>query len=164
VIVAGKRITFHPGGADRPGRNVIDGLPKMLTPDKNAGVLSRPLPVRGNDTPNTAPSSRRIIDGAAQGRDGKSGGSLPSFPTPLDTGLAPTRIRRLTRAADHGAVQNGTGTGVSGPLGFNFDTDGGSLTIPHTRIPRTPITVTAFRRTIDMTSSIPARGIGAPVK
>lgn len=168
VVIAGKRITLASKGADRPGRTVgYASLPEEGGggPDFNAGVLQRPLPDRGNDYPDVAPASRRIIDPAPMvGRDGKGGGSLPSFPTPLDTGLAPTYIRRRTQGADRGAVQPGTGVGVTGPLGFNADTDGGSLTIPHIRIPRTPITVTAFRRTIDFTSSIPARGIGAPVK
>jgi len=166
VVIAGKRITLASKGADRPGRTVgYASLPEEGRPDFNAGVLKRPLRDRGNDYPDVAPASRRIIDaGRMAGRDGKGGGSIPSFPTPLDTGLAPTYIRRRTQAADRGAVQRGTGVGVTGPLGFNADTDGGSLTIPHIRIPRTPITVTAFRRTIDFTSSIPARGIGAPVK
>lgn len=169
VTILGKRITLASKGADRPGRTVAyRGLPESSTrgggPDVNAGVLRRYPPTRGNDYPNVAPSSRRIIDGPSSNRDGKAGGSLPSYPTPLDTGFAPQYIRRRTRAQDHGAVGPGTGTGVSGVLGFNAATDGGSLTIPHIRIPRTPITVTAFRRTIDMTSNIPARGIGAPIK
>lgn len=168
VVVLGKRITLASKGADRPGRTYgYASLPIEGGggPDYNAGVLRRPLPDRGNDYPDVAPASRRIIDPAPMaGRDGKGGGSIPSYPTPLDTGLAPTRIRRLTQAADRGAVGPGTGVGVTGILGYSPKDDGGSLTIPHIRIPRVPITVTAFRRTYDMTSSIPARGIGAPLK
>lgn len=167
VTIGGKRITLASKGADRPGRTVgYRGLPEAGGgPDFNAGVLRKPTRDRGNDYPDVAPASRRISDaGPMVGRDGKGGGSLPSFPTPLDLGLAPTYIRRHTQAADRGVVGPGTNVGPTGILGFNAATDGGSLTIPHIRIPRTPITVTAFRRTIDTTSSIPARGIGAPVK
>lgn len=167
VTILGKRITLAAKGSDRPGRTVgYTALPVSGgAPDRDAGALHRPTPNRGNDYPDVAPESRRISDsGAMSGRDGKGGGSLPSFPTPLDTGLAPSYIRRRTQAADRGAVGPGTNVRRTGRLGYNADTDGGSLTIPHIRIPRTPITVTAFRRTIDQTSSIPARGIGAPIK
>lgn len=187
VVIGGKRITIRPNAADRPGRTVAyrslpaeatagtDHLHRTDPPDKNAGALAGSVPKRGtpsdgtppligNVYPNVAPKSRRIIDhGQISGRL-KAGGALPGYPTPLDTGLPPQHIRRRTQAADRGAVGPGTNTGITGPLGFNDQSNGGSLTIPHVRIPRTPITVTTFRRTIDMTSSIPARGIGAPVK
>lgn len=175
VTIAGKRITLRPNGADRPGRTVAyRSFPDEATagtesrlvgmnPDVNTGVLRRPLPDRGNDYPDVAPASRRLTGPGQSGRRYSTGGAMPGFPTSLDTGLPPTRIRRLTQAADRGAVGPGTNVRVTGALGYNAGTNGGSQTIPHIRIPRTPITVTAFRRTIDLTSSIPARGIGAPV-
>lgn len=171
--IAGRRITFR-SSVDRPGRDFQTGndsgvlSPRSFrAPDRDAGVLRRPLPVQGNPTPATAPSSRRLTDepGLPSSVSYSAGGALPGFPTPLDTGLPPSRIRRLTQAKDRGAVAPGTGVGVTGGLGFNARGSNGSLpTIPHIRIPRTPITVTAFRRTIDTTSSIPSRGIGAPVR
>lgn len=169
VVIGGRRITLASRGADRPGRTVgYRSLPEEASqdrgPDFNTGVMRKPLPTRGNDYPDVAPASRRLTGPGQTGKRYSSGGALPGFPTALDTGLPPTRIRRLTQAADRGAVANGTGTGVTGALGYNAGSNGGSMTIPHIRIPRTPITVTAFRRTVDLTSSIPARGIGAPVK
>jgi hypothetical protein len=173
VRIAGRSITFHPGTVDRPGRdwatsNLSGARRSFRTPDRNAGVIRHPLPTRGNDYPDVAPSSRRIIDhGMISGRL-SAGGSLPGFPTSLDTGLPPSRIRRRTQAADRGAVAPGTGVGVTGALGYGVAGEapgGGSLpTIPHIRIPRSPITVTAFRRTFDFTSSIPTRGVSGPVR
>lgn len=185
VVILGRRITLAPNSADRPGRTVAyKGLPaeatvgvkgargsyqlagrwRRVSPDKATPGDRMQVPWDANAYPNVAPQSRRITDtGLISGRM-SSGGALPGYPTSLDTGLPPKRIRRRTQAADRGAVGPGTNTGITGPLGFNDSTNGASMTIPHIRIPRTPITVTAFRRTIDFTSSIPARGIGAPVR
>lgn len=158
MIIAGRSITFRkPYGRTYGYRS----LQPTLHPDDNAGVLAHPLPNRGNDYPDVAPASRRIIDGQAHGGM-RQFVNLPI--ASLDLGPPPLRIRRDTRAQDSGAVQKGTGTRVTGPLSFDPKTDGGSLYIRHQKIPRTPITVTAFRRTYDFASTIPARGIAVPVK
>lgn len=188
VVILGKRITLRPNAADRPGRTVgyrsvpleasggregAKGWPRAIHPQMSEAIPGKvpsrgtpsdgPGPMTGNSYPNVAPTSRRIIDrGLISGRL-STGGALPGYPTPLDTGLPPKRIRRLTRAQDHGAVTAGTGTGVTGGLGYNI-TSGSVQTIPHIRIPRTPITVTAFRRTVDTTSGIPAKGIASPLR
>lgn len=82
----------------------------------------------------------------------------------LEFGPPPVYIRRMQRAMNAGAVQGGTGVGITGPRSFDPKTDGGSLLIPHQRIPRKPVTMFPFRKTIDVASTIPARGIAAPVK
>lgn len=187
VVVLGKRITLRPNGADRPGRTVAyrslpaeatggrDGRTRIIDPQRSEALPGKvpsrgtpsdasSSPLQGNAAPAVAPESRRITDpGQISGRL-SAGGSLPGFPTPLDTGLPPQRIRRRTQAADRGAVGPGTGTRRTGALGVNAQTNGASMTIPHIRIPRTPITVTAFRRTVDTTSGIPARGIASPLR
>lgn len=175
VVILGRRISIRANAADRPGRIVAYGrLPAEATggrdvdyhtmpPDKATPGDTMQLPILGNSYPDVAPASRRIIDRSQISGRLSAGGALPGYPTSLDTGLPPQRIRRRTQAADRGAVGPGTGTGITGALGYN-DQNGSAMTIPHIRIPRTPITVTAFRRTIDFTSSIPARGIGAPVR
>lgn len=188
VTVLGKRITLRPNGADRPGRTVAyRSLPaeatggreghgsKLIDPQRSEALPGKvpsrgtpsdgsSSPLIGNAAPATAPESRRLTGPHQSGKRFSTGGALPGYPTPLDTGLSPSRIRRLTQAADRGAVAPGTAQGRTGALGFNALTNGASLTIPHIRIPRTPITVTAFRRTIDTTSGIPARGIASPLR
>lgn len=150
----------------RPGRTYgYNALTPALAPDVNAGVLRRPLPQQGNPTPASAPASRQIIDGGAARGNTNAGDVFNNNDRDLNGGPVPTRIRRDTRATHSGAVQKGTGIGgVTGPLSFDPKTDGGSLYIPHQRIPRVPKTVTAFARTFDFNATIPARGIGAPVK
>lgn len=118
---------------------------------------------RGNDYPNVIADSRRVIDGRSA-RSGQDQFAADSNDTDLNGGPPPRYIRRLTRAQNAGAVFFGSGTGQTARQAIDAATDGGALYIPHQRIPRVPITVTAFRRTVDNTSTIPARGIGAPVK
>lgn len=132
--------------------------------DTNFGLDAKAaatLHPRGNDYPDVVPASRRVIDRES------AGGAREWYTDDirdLNSGPPPAMIRRNTQAADSGTVWFGTGPGPSGRQQIDAGTDPGALYIPHQRIPRTPITVTAFRRTIDSTSTIPARGIGAPVK
>jgi hypothetical protein len=135
---------------------ILARLPRSL----DAGVTPE-LRVRGNADIATVPGSKRIIDGPIHP------GPRNMFTTnnrDLVSGPPPSYIRRRSQALNGGVIGPG---GVSGNrrLGATgYPTDGGSMYIPHQRVPRWPITVTAFRRTIDTSSTIPARGIGAPVK
>lgn len=153
-----RRIVFR-----RPwGRTyAYNALPADQSPRRDPDVLPRPLPTSGNNLPTSAPSSRAIVDGRSRGG---SRSFLGTSAIDLESGPPPVYIRRQTRAMNAGAVQRGTGPGITGGRGYDPKTDGGSLFIPHQRIPRKPVTLRPFLRTIDVASTIPARGIGAPVK
>lgn len=118
---------------------------------------------RGNDYPQHGPGSQRIIDDIA--KNGlRQWASYPSNDNDLNMGPAPAPIRRRTMAIDRGAVANGSNTIRRGFGAFGTVGGGSLLLIPHQRIPRVPIGGRVFLRTVDYSSTIPARGIGAPVK
>ncbi len=131
----------------QPNVNVAD--------DASAAV---PIPYRGDQVNEySAPASRRIIDGD----DSSPGRSyITRTEDQLNSGPAPNRINRNEHAKNAGIIAAGLGT-PDGMSGWPYD--GGALYIPHQRIPRTPITVTAFQRTIDTSVTIPTVGIGTPV-
>jgi hypothetical protein len=153
------RITFRKPLGRTYGSNALP-FPSG-PPQRDEGIRQAPPP-RGGDTLSSVPASLRVID--ARGRTGAS--PFTDNDRALNSGLPPQRIVRKTRALDRGSVQGGIGSGFAGtgPTSYDPKTDGGSVRIPHQIIPRKPITVTAFRRTIDSTSTIPARGIAAPLK
>jgi hypothetical protein len=131
-----------------------EGVPLKRVPlGKEAGNTIDGLPSRGNADRAVNPSSRLIMDGRSY-RQGAE--YFNSNERDLNAGPAPTYIRRMTTARNAGYVSPSQCASVAGGTG--------SLYIPHQRIPRHPITVSPFRRTVDVSSTIPARGIGAPVK
>lgn len=162
------RFPILPEMIRRPRSYGFNTHPVLLAPDNgNAMALdakeAAQLHPRGNDYPDVIAGSRRVIDGAsAPGSRQQFAGD--SNERDLNGGPPPRYIRRLTRAQNAGGVWFGSGVGETSRQAIDAQTDGGALYIPHQRIPRVPITVTAFRRTVDNTSTIPARGIGAPVK
>jgi hypothetical protein len=129
-------------------------LPVTLQPGAVVTVPG-PLPAAGGFSVTEAPS-RHVIDGdaASPGRSflGRTGDDL-------DSGPAPNRIDRNTPATNAGKI-----TGTGGPDGMaGWPYDGNALFVPHTVIPRTPITVSPFARTIDTGVTIPSLPIGGPV-
>lgn len=135
--------------------NALPIPPRPPAPD--AGI-DKPLHLRGNDLPESIAPSLRVIGGksAAAPRDFDTSNNAD-----LNSGAPPVMIRRGTRAQDRGAIVLGTGPTSDGPPSLP---GGGALFMPHQSIPRKPITVTAFRRTIDTSSTIPSIGVGAPVR
>lgn len=129
-------------------------LPVTLQPAP-VNTVPGPLPVQGGYS-NTEPASRHVIDGdaASPGR-----GFLGRTADALDSGPAPDRINRNTPAANAGKI--GVGAGPDGTGGWPYD--GNALFVPHTVIPRTPITVSPFSRTIDTGVTVPSVPIGGPV-
>lgn len=147
-----RRITFP---RIWPARSVGDRtLPVTLQP--GAVVTSpHPLPTAGGFA-TSEPPSWAIID-----RDAASPGRsfLGRTADDLDSGPAPNRIDRATQARNAGKI-----TGTGGPDGVaGWPYDGNALFVPHTVIPRTPITVSPFARTIDTGVTIPSLPIGGPV-
>lgn len=134
-----------------PGRSVgFRTLPVTLQPAP-VDTVPAPLPLAGGFR-TTVPASAAQIDtdtAAAAGRSflGRTGDDL-------DAGPIPDRINRGSRTLNAGAI----GDGMSG-----WPYDGNALLVPHTMIPRTPITVSPFTRSIDTSVSIPSIMIGGPV-
>lgn len=121
-------------------------------------AMRKPLPPRGTqDDEISAPASRRYVDTPVAPNPGRS--YLAHTEDALNLGPVPDRIDRETYAADRGKI--GTGAGPDGIGGWPYD--GNGLFIPHQMIPRKPITVTPFARTIDTSATIPAAPIGTPV-
>lgn len=120
------------------------------------GVVS-PLPTRGTQIDETsAPGSARVID-ADSFSPGRS--FLGHTEDGLNNGRPPNRIDRGTTARNRGKVAvMGTPAGTDG-----WPYDGNALFIPHQVIPRRPITVTPFQRTIDTGLTVSAPSIGGPV-
>lgn len=117
-----------------------------------------PLPTRGGFV-NVIPGSARIIDaeGITPGR--AFIGGMQTAQNDLDSGHGPDRIDRETTARDKGKIA--VGAGPDGIMGWPYDAN--AMLIPHVAIPRRPITVTPFARTIDTGVTIPAAPIGDPV-
>jgi hypothetical protein len=125
-------------------------LPVTLAPVDDAGVRGPLRDASGWET--SVPGSFAIID-----RDGASPGRafLGRTADSLDSGPAPDRINRGTTARNAGVI------GPTDIAGWPYD--GNALLVPHTVIPRTPITVTPFARTIDTGVTIPSIPIGGPL-
>lgn len=121
------------------------------------GVNTLP-PTRGaqNDY-NTVPGSAAIIDADAFS-PGRS--FMGRTEDSLNTGRPPNRIDRETTARNRGKI--GVGAFPGGIAGWPYD--GNALFIPHQTIPRRPITVTPFQRTIDTSVTVSAPSIGSPVR
>jgi hypothetical protein len=130
-------------------------LPVSLEPVTQYGVPVSPLPPAGGYS-NSRAASRRVIDGEGM-QPGRS--YLDRTGDQLDMGPAPDRIDRGQRAMNAGIISvNGAPTGMGG-----WPYDGNALMIPHQAIPRRPITVSPFNRTIDTGVTIPSAPIGDPV-
>lgn len=131
-----------------PGRSVgARTFPITLQPEPPPVA---PTALRGGFV-NTVPASTHIIDGEgiAAGR-----AFLGRTEDDLNTGTKPDRINRGTNALNAGTI----GDNMAG-----WPYDGNAVLVPHTTIPRTPITVTPFARTIDTGVTVPSLPIGTPV-
>lgn len=132
-----------------PGRNVAGTFP-IHQEGTDVAAASHPLPVRGGFV-NVRPASAAIIGGESQA-PGRS--FMGRTSDDLQTGVPPDRIDRGTTARNAGKIAN---------LMAGWPYDGNAVLVPHTRIPRNPITVTAFARTIDTGVTVPSIAIGNPV-
>lgn len=122
----------------------------------NAGAArvarGRTLPVRGSQHDEiSAPASERRIDADAYAPGRAYMGRTEDT---LNTGRPPNRIDRGTTARDRGVI----GRSVNG-----WPYDGTALFVPHLIIPRRPITVTPFQRTIDTSVTVSTAPIGGPI-
>lgn len=139
-----------------PGRSLgFRTLPVTLAPAP-VDTVPAPLPLAGGFRTTVSASAAQIDTDTAHsaGR-----GFLSRTADDLDSGPIPERINRGTRALNAGKIGNGAGpSGISG-----WPYDGNELLVPHTAIPRTPITVSPFSRTIDTGVTIPSIMIGGPV-
>ena len=161
----GRRIVFpRIWPARAVGSRTLPVTLQPIGPDAGNGQGSAalgvpgPLPVRGG-WQSTIAASARIIDGDAisPGR-----GYMGRTEDLLNTGPAPDRINRGTTARNAGNI--GASNSGYNPQGINgWPYDGNALLIRHVMIPRRPITVTPFSRTIDTGVTIPAQPIGDPV-
>lgn len=138
-----------------------NSLVRMLTPGARGDEYAAATPTASaaGAQPDTfsAPASRTRKGGesASPGR-----AFLGRTEDRLNDGPAPDRINRDNPARNAGDILPGIGN-RDGMAGWPYD--GNALMIPHQRIPRTPITVTAFARTIDNSVTIPSIGVGNPV-
>ena len=123
-------------------------------------TVPRPLPPRGAQFDTiSVPASRRIV-GGIEGPNTNDRGYLGRTEDALNLGPLPNRIDRRAQALNAGYI--GPNGGASfGMAGWPYD--GNALRIPHQIIPRKPITVTAFQRTIDTSVTVPAVAVGGPV-
>jgi hypothetical protein len=125
-------------------------LPLALQPDRTLSVSSKPLPYRGAQADTISdPKSRRQIDSDRAPSPGRE--YLGRTEDALNSGPVPDRIDRKTAASNDGNIGDQMG-------GWPYD--GNALFIPHQPIPRKPITVTPFSRTIDTGVTVPAIPIG----
>lgn len=131
------------------------GAVPMATGD-DPGITS-PLPLRGqqSDAIND-PRSMRVIDSDAFSPGRAFMGRTEDA---LNTGRPPNRIDRGTTARNAGRI--GVGGFPAGIGGWPYD--GNAMFIPHQTIPRRPITVTPFQRTIDSGLTVSAAPIGGPI-
>lgn len=126
-------------------------------PAGNSPASRTPLPLRGSQPDEISnPRSVEIADGDSF-NPGRS--FMGRTEDGLNTGPIPARIDRGTTARDRGKIA--TGAGPEGVTGWPYD--GNGMFIPHVVIPRRPITVTDFARTIDTSVAIVAPAIGGPV-
>lgn len=117
----------------------------------------KPLPRRGSQRDEiSVPASVAVVDGDSfsPGR-----GYMGRTEDALNTGRPPNRIDRGTTARNRGKISViGSPNGMDG-----WPYDGNALFIPHQIIPRKPITVTPFQRTIDTGLTVSAPAIGGPI-
>jgi hypothetical protein len=107
----------------------------------------------------SSPASRRIV-GGREGPNTNDRGYIAHTEDQLNLGPLPDRINRDAQGRNAGKI--GVGAFPGGIAGWPYD--GNALRSPHQVIPRKPITVTAFQRSIDTSVTIPAGpGIGGPV-
>lgn len=128
-------------------------LPLALQPQQPD---TSPKPLRqATAQPDTIsdPRSRREIDSDYAGSPGRS--YLGRTEDALNLGPAPDMIDRATPAANAGRIGSDMG-------GWPYD--GNALFVPHQVIPRKPITVSPFHRTIDTGITIPAVPIGGALR
>lgn len=132
-------------------------LPLALRP-AIVDALRKPLPLHTSQPDEiSASASRRLIDTEYAPNPGRS--YLGRTEDSLNLGPVPNRIDRETPAANAGKI--GVGAGPEGISGWPYD--GNALFLRHQAIPRKPITVTTFQRTLDTSVTIPAIPIGTPV-
>lgn len=132
-----------------PGRNVAGTYP-VHEQGVEVTALAHPLPVSGGFVA-VRPASAAIIDREATA-PGRS--FIDRTADDLDTGVPPDRINRNTTARNGGTIGHFMG-------GWPYD--GNAALIPHRMIPRNPITVTPFARTIDTGVTVPSLPIGGPL-
>lgn len=130
-------------------------------PSGNDPGVTTPLPRRGAQADTTSsPASTRRIDGDALAPVSAGQRSyLAHTEDDLNTGPVPNRIDRGTTARNAGKI--GVGAYPAGIAGWPYD--GNAMFIPHLVIPRRPITVTPFQRTIDTSVTVSAPAIGGPL-
>lgn len=150
-----RRFTFP----TKPGRSYgYRDTTRQEQPDRELGSREV-MPVRGAQPDyNSRAASRGVvggIDGPNPGRE-----FLGRTADDLDSGPIPNRIERNAPALNAGKILAGTGE-PGGMAGWPYD--GNALRIPHTVIPRKPITVTPFSRTIDTGVTVPSVGIASPL-
>lgn len=132
-------------------------LPLQLRPAP-VDALKKPLPLAGAQSDAiSVPASRAMIDTPIAPSPGRS--YIAHTEDSLNLGPVPDRIDRETPAANRGKI--GVGAFPGGISGWPYD--GNALYVPHQLIPRKPITVTPFARTIDTSATIPTTPIGTPV-
>lgn len=124
-------------------------------------TVARPLPTRGAQFDTTSVPASRAIVGGIEGPNADDRSYLGRTEDALNLGPIPNRIDRRAQALNHGYIGPNGGS-MLGMAGWPYD--GNALRIPHQIIPRTPITVTAFQRTIDLSVTIPAVAVGGPVE
>lgn len=132
-------------------------MPLSLQPVRD--IASR-MPLRVHTSQRdeiSVPASRAMIDTPIAPSPGRS--YIGHTEDVLNLGPTPDRIDRETPAANAGKI--GVGAFPGGIAGWPYD--GNGLYIPHQRIPRKPITVTPFSRTLDTSVTIPSVTIGQPV-
>lgn len=134
-------------------------LPVTLQPDTETGArgIDR-APLAGGYSASRA-GSHVVIDHDAISPGRSFIGGAQTADNDLNLGPAPNRIDRGTTAREAGKI--GVGAGPDGIAGWPYDANEAML--PHINIPRTPITVSPFARTIDTGVTIPSVSIGEPV-
>lgn len=133
-------------------------LPVTLQPDTETGARGIERARRAGGFEATRASSAVIIDRDAISPGRSFIGGAQTADNDLNLGPAPNRIDRGTTAREAGAILPSAPAGIVG-----WPYDGNALMIPHQYIPRYPITVTPFARTIDTGVTIPSVGIGEPI-
>jgi hypothetical protein len=149
-----RRIRFPAIRGRTYGYNAVPAREQPVPP----GTSPRQLPPAGGQPDAISERTSRY---PAIGEGGSPGRSyLGRTEDALNSGPAPDRIDRAETPKHSGTILPGTGES-GGMAGWPYD--GNALFIPHQRIPRKPITVTPFQRTIDTSVTVPSIGVGNPV-
>lgn len=130
-------------------------LPLALNPAPVAALRERLRLATAQPDQISVPASRAVIS-ADSGSPGRS--YIAHTEDALNLGPVPSYIDRNAPAANAGKISAESGGGMNG-----WPYDGGGLFVPHQRIPRKPITVVPFSRTIDTGVTVPSLPIGAPL-